>query len=101
MQTYYKGANGLEYLSPEDAENYGEGLVSKRVVGQVEETTSISNELPDEVNDEGKLVQKSDEQIDWYSLEVEELKAVAKARGIKGWQLLKKDNLIKKIMESK
>lgn len=77
--TYYKGRNGLEYGTPQDAEIYGEGLVGKRTVSDpVFEPCTI-----DDIN--GVEKEESD------------LLSLAKEKGIKGAHLMKEETLKEKL----
>lgn len=83
MNVFYKGINGLEYRTPEDAEIYGGGLVGKMTV-----------EAPkyEEVE-----LEKEKQKFEIKDLNDNELRMMAKELGVKSWHLLSHDKLVEKI----
>lgn len=103
---YYKGANGQEYVTPEDALHYGGGLVGKRelhpdtfVPPSPEEMLRATANRPEGLF-KAPSAPKPEIPAAVSVLSLEQLRQRAKALKVKGWNLMGAEALAAKLAEA-
>jgi len=109
MPKYYKGANGIEYFTKEDADNprMGGGCVGYRDTAPELVYQPITNLTPNPIAGNtvklvgaptvAPLIDDVGVSSDLNTKTLAELREIAKAKGIKGYQMFKENTLINKI----
>lgn len=92
----FVGSNNQDYITKYDAEVYGGGYIGVR--RYFKNGTPV--ERPQEF-EEAKSEKPNSGNVNYDLLPHSELKELGRAMKIRGWQVMKKENLIAKIKEAK